>query len=102
MKKAKKIESLKQEGNKLLKEGKYLASFESYTEALKVDPLNKKLNAVLYSNRAVALMKLKKFSQALTDCNLSIECDETYAKSYLRRGNIKEELDDHENAVYDY
>ncbi len=47
-------------------------------------------------------MKLKKFSQALTDCNLSIECDDTYAKSYLRRGNIKEELDDHENAVYDY
>jgi hypothetical protein len=46
-------------------------------------------------------MKLKKFSQALTDCNLSIECDDSYAKSYLRRGNIKEELDDHENAVYD-
>jgi DnaJ family protein C protein 7 len=47
-------------------------------------------------------MKLKKFSQALTDCNLSIECDDSYAKSYLRRGNIKEELDDYENAVYDY
>ena len=38
---------------------------------------------------------MKKFKEALSDCNLSIECDELYSKSYLRRGTIKEELEDY-------
>jgi hypothetical protein len=33
---------------------------------------------------------------------LSIECDETYTKSYLRRGKIREELEDFQAAIFDY
>ena len=56
-----------------------MASFKNQlvpTQALSLDAHNKKLNAVLYSNRALAYMKLKKFDLALKDCNLSIEQDE--------------------------
>ena len=78
-------------GNNFLKDDKYQESYDCYSEALKIDTFNKKLNAILYSNRALATMKMKKYEQALGDCNLSIECDEAYSKSYLRRGKIKEE-----------
>ena len=47
-------------------------------------------------------MKMKNYDQALKDCNLSINCDETYSKSYLRRGKIREEMEDFEGALYDY
>jgi hypothetical protein len=33
---------------------------------------------------------------------LSIECDESYTKSYLRRGKIREELEDFQAAIFDY
>ena len=47
-------------------------------------------------------MKDKKYEQALLDCNKSIELDHPYYKSYLRRGKIKEELEDFEAAILDY
>jgi len=69
---------------------------------LKVDELNKKLNSVLYSNRALTLMHLKKYEEAILDCDKSIECDESYFKSYLRRAKIREELEDFDAAIFDY
>lgn len=47
-------------------------------------------------------MKMHKYELALADCNLSIDCDETYTKSYLRRGKIREELEDFQAAMFDY
>ena len=45
---------------------------------------------------------MKKYDDALKDCGLSIECDQLYSKSYLRRGKIREEMEDFEAALYDY
>ena len=67
-----------------------------------MDQFNNKLNAIIYSNRALTLMKDKKFEEALQDCNKSIELDENYFKSYLRRGKIREELEDFDAAIFDY
>ena len=50
---AKKGEQLKEKGNELLKEGKYKEAGEIYGEALLLDPSNKKLNSILFSNRAL-------------------------------------------------
>jgi len=47
-------------------------------------------------------MKLKKFQEALTDCNKAIELNKDYAKAYLRRGDIKMELKDFDGATRDY
>ena len=47
---------------------------------MEVDSSNKILNAILYANKATALMKLKKFKEALEECNKSIEANEKYWK----------------------
>ena len=47
-------------------------------------------------------MKMKNFDEAIIDCDSSINCDEFYAKSYLRRGKIREEMEDFDEAIYDY
>ena len=57
--KAKKCEQLKEEGNELIKGCKYEEAEQKYTEAINLDPSNKKLNAVIYSNRALTFMKRK-------------------------------------------
>jgi tetratricopeptide (TPR) repeat protein len=63
LRKVKKIENLKDKGinayigNTFLKENKFEESYEAYSEALSIDPFNKKLNAIIYANRALALMK---------------------------------------------
>lgn len=47
-------------------------------------------------------MKLKKFEEAKEDCDKSIENDPNYFKSYLRRGKIREELEEFDAAIHDY
>lgn len=42
-------------------------------------------NAVLHCNRAAAYMSLKKYAEAVNDCNKSIALDENYSRAHLRR-----------------
>lgn len=57
--KAKKCEQLKEEGNEFIKAGKFEEAEAKYTEAIELDPFNKKLNSVIFSNRALTFMKRK-------------------------------------------
>lgn len=98
----KKLENLKQKGNDAIKNNNLQEALQSYDEALKCDPLNKTINAILYSNRALALMKLNKNQEALSDCNKSLELNDKYVKSYLRRAEIKMKLGEFDQAVNDY
>ena len=63
-----------------MKEQKYEEAIQAYSEGLAIDPFNKKLNAIIYSNRALAYMKLKKYEEGLKDCDASIEQDPDYYK----------------------
>lgn len=56
---AKKCEKYKEEGNALIKASKWAEAEAKYTEALNLDPFNKKLNSIIYSNRALTYMKRK-------------------------------------------
>jgi Tfp pilus assembly protein PilF len=56
-----------------------------------LDPFNKKLNAVIYSNRALTYMKRKEQLKALDDLNKSLELDPEYTKSLVRRAEIQME-----------
>jgi len=60
------------------------------------------LNAILYANRAAAYMKKKKYPEALLDCNKAIELNEKYTKAYIRRAEIRMQLNEYEEAVRDY
>jgi DnaJ family protein C protein 7 len=100
--KAKKCEAYKEEGNKLIKQQKWKEAEAKYTEALNLDPFNKKLNSVIYSNRALTFMKRGEKIRALQDLNKSLELDPNYMKSLIRRAELNMEREDYGAALNDY
>jgi tetratricopeptide (TPR) repeat protein len=63
---------LKEEGNVHVKEGRFSDAIEFYTKALQFEPTR----PVLYSNRAIAELKLKMYADACQDVESAIK----YAK----------------------
>jgi len=89
--------ALKDEGNELLKNGKYALAAEKYSEAIEIAP-----NAIFYSNRAQALIKLESFGLAIMDANEAIKCDPNYLKAYYRRGSANFALGKPKAALKDF
>jgi len=56
----------------------------------------------MYNNRAAAKMKIKEHKDALADCNKAIELNANYAKAFLRRGEIRMELGEYDEAKQDF
>lgn len=102
LKKAKRLQSKKQEGNESFSKGQYHKAYDIYTEALQIDPVNKATNAKLYYNRALVGSKLKKTEEAIDDCNQAIELDHAYLKAYITRARCYMESEKYEEAVRDY
>ena len=73
-------EEAKEKGNTAFKSGSYEAAVTHYAEGIEQDPLNKNIVSTLYANKAAANMKLKKFKEALADCDKAIEINDNYAK----------------------
>ena len=67
-----------------------------------MDPFNKKLNSVIYSNRALTFMKRKENLKALDDLNKSLELNPNYTKSLMRRAEVNMLREDYTNAIHDY
>lgn len=67
-----------------------------------IDPSNKKLNSILFSNRALTFMKQKKLLKALDDLNKSLELDPKYTKSLVRRAEVNTDREDYSAAISDY
>lgn len=101
-KKSKLLKKKKDEGNDVFKSGKLQDAYKIYTEALAVDPLNKKINAKLYLNRAIVLSRLNKLREAVEDCNTALILEDTYLKALLRRAKCYSDLGEYEDAVKDY
>ncbi len=53
--------------------------------ALQLDPTAHVWNAVMYGNRAAALMRLEMYTEAVADCHQSLARDPDYLRAYLRR-----------------
>jgi DnaJ homolog subfamily C member 7 len=86
----------------LIKQKKYKEAEARYTEALKADPYNKKLNSIILSNRALCYMKEGEKNKALQDLNDSLALDPNYVKSLVRRAEINMEKEEYEAAIHDY
>ncbi|KAI8377693.1 uncharacterized protein BYT42DRAFT_571242 [Radiomyces spectabilis] len=102
LKKARAIEAQKETGNTAFKSGQLQEAYDAYTAALDIDETNDVMNAKLYSNRAAVLQKLKKFDEALTDCNKALDLDPDFTKVYSRRAACYMETEQYEEAVRDY
>ncbi|KAG0176067.1 hypothetical protein DFQ28_000199 [Apophysomyces sp. BC1034] len=102
LRKARSLEAEKEKGNTAFKTNNLQEAYDAYTNALAIDDQNDTMNSKLYSNRAAVLQKLKRFSDALTDCNKAIELDPDFTKVYSRRAACYMELEEFEEAVRDY
>jgi len=98
----KKLEQKKQDGNNAFESGRNQEAYDSYTEALAVDPANDQFNATLYCNRAAAALKLRKWDNAVCDCDAAIKLKPDYVKAFLRRGQGYLELERFDDAIRDY
>lgn len=74
-----------------MKSGKNAEAEVKYTEAINLDPYNKKLISIIYSNRALTFMKRKQNLKALDDLNKSLSLDPNYLKSLVRRAEVNME-----------
>ncbi|KAG7861549.1 hypothetical protein KL919_002283 [Ogataea angusta] len=87
------VEELKNQGNEAFKAGNYQESVRIYNNAILLDPEN----AVLYSNKAMAYIKLKDWHGTLATCNQALSStkpdDKTKIKLLWRRSIALQELD---------
>lgn len=88
---------LKDKGNALLAQSRYGPAAEAYTEAITLYP-----TAILYSNRAQALIKLESYGAAILDADEAIRLDESYIKAYYRRGSANFALGKFKLALRDF
>ncbi|XP_060856461.1 small glutamine-rich tetratricopeptide repeat-containing protein alpha-like [Metopolophium dirhodum] len=85
-------------GNDYMKTQNNDKAIESYTIAIKLNPLN----PIYYCNRAAAFNAIGKYTSAITDCQKAIELDSTYCKAYCRLGLAFSYLRDYQKAVSCY
>lgn len=80
----KRAEELKDQGNRLFRDGNFAQALEKYEEAQKV----KRDWMVLYTNSALARLKLKDYSKALEDCGRVLEYCEVFEDGYKRSAEV--------------
>uniref|UniRef100_A0A182NSR3 WD and tetratricopeptide repeats protein 1 n=1 Tax=Anopheles dirus TaxID=7168 RepID=A0A182NSR3_9DIPT len=79
------VEQLKKEGNASLEKNLFLQAINKYTQA--IQRVNGKDCAILYLNRATALMKRNWYSDvyaAVRDCHTALQLDPHYVKAHFR------------------
>ncbi len=77
-----KADSLKNEGNELMKQEKFTEALEKYKEAIEINSSN----AVYYCNRAAAYSKLSDYVNSIEDCKNALKIDPSYGKAWGRLG----------------
>ncbi|XP_020812268.1 small glutamine-rich tetratricopeptide repeat-containing protein beta [Drosophila serrata] len=75
-------DSIKNEGNRLMKECKYNEALLQYNRAIAFDPKN----PIFYCNRAAAHIRLGDNERAVTDCKSALLYNANYSKAYCRLG----------------
>ena len=80
-----KAEEFKTKGNEFFKQGHFNEAAEEYTRAIEVG-LSGRKQAVYFTNRAFANLKLENYGLALLDSSKAIEIDPEFDKAYYRRG----------------
>ena len=90
---------MKDEANKLFKEGKIKEAVEKFKQCVEIEPLNVTYNATVYLNLAIGLHKNKKTEESLTALNKSIQLNPDYTKAYVKRAEVNEDLKNYPEAV---
>ncbi|NXK48661.1 TOM34 protein, partial [Chauna torquata] len=89
-------QTLKEEGNELVKKGNHKKAIEKYSESLK---LNQECAA--YTNRALCYLTLKQHKEAVQDCTAALRLDPKNIKAFYRRAQALKELKDYKSSIAD-
>ncbi|KAK7333599.1 hypothetical protein VNO80_30374 [Phaseolus coccineus] len=93
-----KAEELKVLANEAFNARKYSQAIDLYTQAIELNSGN----AVYYSNRAFAHLRLEEYGSAIQDATKAIEVDPKYSKGYYRRGAAHIGLGKFKEALKDF
>ncbi|GLI60852.1 hypothetical protein VaNZ11_003066 [Volvox africanus] len=74
-------------GNDLFKAGEYESAYECYSRSVGLQP-----TCLGHANRAMALLKLRRWQEAVEECTRAIELDSSYVKAYQRRAAAHRQL----------
>ncbi|KAK1444435.1 tetratricopeptide repeat protein 4 like protein [Babesia gibsoni] len=87
-------EKYKQVGNGYVQQGEYYyeAAISSYTNGIEAQSKDKRLNSLLYLNRAFVHLKRKDYVKCVDDCRKCIALDPTNLKAYYRGAVASYEL----------
>ncbi|KAL6611515.1 hypothetical protein U3516DRAFT_551332 [Neocallimastix sp. 'constans'] len=88
----------KEKGNVMFKKGNYKRAIQYYTRSKELDPTN----PVFPLNRAMAYLKLKKYSEAENDCTDCLALSPKNVKALYRRGLAKVGLKKYLDAKTDF
>eukprot|EP00529_Nitzschia_sp_RCC80_P017522 CAMPEP_0113448152 /NCGR_PEP_ID=MMETSP0014_2-20120614/4615_1 /TAXON_ID=2857 /ORGANISM="Nitzschia sp." /LENGTH=825 /DNA_ID=CAMNT_0000339347 /DNA_START=255 /DNA_END=2732 /DNA_ORIENTATION=- /assembly_acc=CAM_ASM_000159 len=94
-------ERSKSQGNAYMQQKDYESACDCYTHALRISPSGPQSH-VYFSNRAAALLSLKKFDQAILDSERALALQPSYAKAHARLGLAHFLLSDYRNAMEAY
>eukprot|EP00002_Diphylleia_rotans_P021436 TRINITY_DN4169_c0_g2_i4.p1 TRINITY_DN4169_c0_g2~~TRINITY_DN4169_c0_g2_i4.p1 ORF type:complete len:331 (-),score=79.03 TRINITY_DN4169_c0_g2_i4:787-1779(-) len=88
----------KVQGNEAMQEKSYEEAIKLYTEAIELNPTN----AILWSNRSLAHIKMEEYATAIEDATRCIELDPSNLKGYYRRGSANMGLLNYVDALKDF
>jgi len=91
-------ESIKNDGNRLMEEGKYYEALLQYNRAIAFNPKN----PIYYCNRAAAYIRLSDNERAVIDCKSALVYNPKYSKAYGRLGIAYSNLGKYEEAEQAY
>lgn len=94
-------ERMKAVGNKHMAGQNYMEAYEAYTAALQLSPVGPSSHVFL-SNRAAALLSLKKYVSAASDARRAIALAPTFGKAHARLGQALYFLKDYAAAIEAY
>ncbi|KFP26245.1 Mitochondrial import receptor subunit TOM34, partial [Colius striatus] len=89
-------QTLKEEGNELVKKGNHKKAAEKYSESLKLNP-----ECATYTNRALCYLSLKQYKEAVQDCTEALRLDPKNVKALYRRAQALKELKDYKSSIAD-
>ncbi|XP_016106060.1 sperm-associated antigen 1 [Sinocyclocheilus grahami] len=82
---------LKDDGNTLVRSGRYLDAVDRYTQCLQLKPHE----CAVYTNRALCFIKLHCFTEAQQDCDSALQLQPTNKKAFYRRALANKGLKDY-------
>ena len=82
MEKKRKTRQLKEMGNEAIQKKKYLDAEKFYSEALKIDIASR----LFWTNRAACRNLLKKYEEAISDCDTALSIDPKCIRSIIEKG----------------